>query len=407
MYPAHLLRPLFFPVLAVAGCWALLPYVHQWSNDYGNLLTAAPAVLGIFLLILAQVFNQGRTGQLVLLVILSYGFIQWRLQSSLDEPDTWWLYFWFTLLWPLNAAAVRFLPERRPFSLAGAAFPAALLLQASLVWLSYQLQALTGLREWVLTFRDQSGGGHLPLTGWVSFCLAIGLTFNRLPRNADIPFAFAAVMILHGILFFAFAIPFISLLIAMLSLLLLFAVLLISNHQLAFIDELTGIPARRALMNDLKHRHGRYVLVMADIDHFKKFNDTHGHDVGDDVLRLVAAQLGKTGGGGRAYRYGGEEFTLVFPAGEAQQFHPFIDATRERIASYPLIVRNREQRPQDHREGKKQRGHTATSKTLNVTMSFGVARREAGESIEVLMKRADQALYKAKRNGRNRVEDAV
>jgi diguanylate cyclase (GGDEF)-like protein len=51
---------------------------------------------------------------------------------------------------------------------------------------------------------------------------------------------------------------------------------------------------------------------MSDVDHFKRFNDTHGHDVGDQVLRLVASKLSKVSGGGRAYRYGGEEFALVF-----------------------------------------------------------------------------------------------
>ena len=57
----------------------------------------------------------------------------------------------------------------------------------------------------------------------------------------------------------------------------------------------------------------RYVLAMADVDHFKSFNDTHGHDTGDQVLKLVAARLAQVKGGGRAFRYGGEEFTVLFP----------------------------------------------------------------------------------------------
>ncbi|MCD8532013.1 MAG: GGDEF domain-containing protein [Saccharospirillaceae bacterium] len=195
-------------------------------------------------------------------------------------------------------------------------------------------------------------------------------------------------------------------LVSIVSLLLLFATLLINNHHLAFIDELTGLPGRRALMNDLKHRHGHYLLVMADIDHFKQFNDTHGHDVGDEVLRLVAAQLNKTRGGGRAYRYGGEEFTLIFPSSGLSECLPFIEATRERIASYPLAVRNRQQRPDNQRQGQKKRGQNNRRNMLTITMSFGVARRNRGETIEDVMKRADNALYKAKENGRNRVEQA-
>ena len=402
-----LLRSLLFPVLALAGCWLLLPYIHVWTSDYGNLLMAAPVVSGVFLLILSQIFNQGRTGQLVLLVTLSYLLVQFRLQTTLDEPGTYWIYFWLTLLWPLNAAAIRYLPERRPLSLSGLVFPAAVLLQVAVIYVLYLTPFSAAVSEWILTFREQKGGGLLPVVSWVSFCLGVALTLNRLPPQPDLPFAFAAVIILHGAMFFAFALPFISVLVALLSMLLLFYVLLVSNHQLAFIDELTGLPGRRALMNDLRHRHGRYILIMADIDHFKQFNDTHGHDVGDDVLRLVASQLDKTTGGGRAYRYGGEEFTLLFPAMELAEVRPFIEATRERIASYPLVVRNREQRPKDLREGKKQRGQAPKKKVLHVTMSFGAARRNSGEAIGTLMKRADQALYKAKQNGRNRVEDAL
>merc|ERR1712000_115881 len=182
----------------------------------------------------------------------------------------------------------------------------------------------------------------LPLPAMFSFAIAAILLCVRLPRERDIPLAFVGLLILHGLMFWQFDQSYMSALTATLSLLLLLATLLITNHQLAFIDELTSLPGRRAPMNDLKHRHGHYLLVMADIDHFKQFNDTHGHDTGDDVLRLVASQLGKTTGGGRAYRYGGEEFTLVFPSMDAIDCRPFIEATRERIAAYPLVIRDKQ-----------------------------------------------------------------
>ncbi|MBD9413860.1 GGDEF domain-containing protein [Pseudomonas sp. PDM16] len=94
-----------------------------------------------------------------------------------------------------------------------------------------------------------------------------------------------------------------------LVMLMLVAAVVHEAYQMAYRDELTGLPGRRAL-NDRLDRLGRnYVIAMADVDHFKKFNDTHGHDVGDQVLRLVASQLRRIGGGGKAYRFGGEEFT--------------------------------------------------------------------------------------------------
>jgi diguanylate cyclase (GGDEF)-like protein len=400
------LRPAALPFIVLLAAWFSLPYMPRWHADYALLLQALPYGLGVLLLLLTQLFNQGRIGQMAILTLVTYALVQQRLQVQLSDADTYWAFFWLCLLWPVNVALIRYLPERRPFSLGGMIFPAILSLQFLVLaalsisdWYSASL-------NWTAGFREQASAGLLPLPAWISFTLSAALIINRLPQQSDTPLALLALLLLHGWLFYRLDASQISVLVSSLSLLLLFATLLINNHHLAFIDELTGLPGRRALMNDLKHRHGRYLLVMADIDHFKQFNDTHGHDVGDDVLRLVAAQLNKTSGGGRAYRYGGEEFTLIFPSSELSECLPFIEATRERIASYPLVVRNRQQRPETQRQGKKQRGQSNNSKTLNVTMSFGAARRNSGESIEELMKRADKALYKAKENGRNRVEKA-
>jgi len=400
------LRPAALPFIVLLAAWFSLPYMPRWNADYALLLQALPYGLGVLLLLLAQLFNQGRIAQMAILTLATYALVQQRLQVQLSDPDTYWLFFWLCLLWPLNAALIRYLPDRRPLSLGGLLFPAILALQLLLLGSLSISSWYAASLDWVEGFRQQASAGLLPLPAWISFTLGTALMVNRLPRQSDTPLAMLALLLLHGWLFYRLDASQISVLVSSLSLLLLFATLLINNHHLAFIDELTSLPGRRALMNDLKHRHGRYLLVMADIDHFKQFNDTHGHDVGDDVLRLVAALLNKTSGGGRAYRYGGEEFTLIFPATELNECLPFIEATRERIAAYPLMVRNRQQRPETQRQGKKQRGQNNDSKTLSVTMSFGAARRNSGESIEDLMKRADKALYKAKENGRNRVEKA-
>ena len=82
-------------------------------------------------------------------------------------------------------------------------------------------------------------------------------------------------------------------------------------HHIAYTDELTGILGRRALMEHFLGLGKKYTVAMVDIDHFKNFNDTYGHDVGDEVLRRVARVLDGVKDG-RAFRYGGEEFTLVF-----------------------------------------------------------------------------------------------
>ena len=145
-------------------------------------------------------------------------------------------------------------------------------------------------------------------------------------------------------------------------------------YQMAFRDELTGLPGRRAL-NERMQRLGRnYVLAMSDVDHFKKFNDTHGHDVGDQVLRLVASKLSKIGGGGKAYRYGGEEFALVFAGKTLEECMPHLEVIRESIATYNIHLRNQDSRPQDDSQGRQRRAGTSAS-SVSVTVSIGVAER--------------------------------
>ena len=91
------------------------------------------------------------------------------------------------------------------------------------------------------------------------------------------------------------------------------------SHRMAFRDELTGLPGRRALQERMAGLGPAYAIAMADVDHFKNFNDTHGHDGGDQVLKLVAARLAKIEGGGVAFRYGGEEFTVLLSAASSRR----------------------------------------------------------------------------------------
>ena len=112
-----------------------------------------------------------------------------------------------------------------------------------------------------------------------------------------------------------------------------------TSYAMAFRDELTGLPARRALWQEIESAGRSYAVAMVDVDHFKNFNDRHGHDVGDQVLRLVGAQLGKVAGGGRAFRYGGEEFTVIFPGKGREDVLPHLEELRERIETSRFAVR--------------------------------------------------------------------
>lgn len=173
------------------------------------------------------------------------------------------------------------------------------------------------------------------------------------------------------------------------------------SFQLAYRDELTGLPGRRALNEFLVTNTGNITVLMVDIDHFKRFNDRYGHDVGDQVLKLVASRLAGVRGG-KAYRYGGEEFIIVFPGKALNDVLPRAEETRKSVKKAEFVLRS----PWKRRKGgpKKRKNSTSSGKRLSVTVSIGIAEtnRQNNAPSEVI-KAADKALYRAKRTGRNRV----
>jgi len=185
----------------------------------------------------------------------------------------------------------------------------------------------------------------------------------------------------------------------------LIAALLHESHQLAFHDQLTGLPGRRALEERLRSLDNSYAIAMVDVDHFKKFNDTHGHAIGDQVLKLVGGQLGQIAGGGIAYRYGGEEFCVLFPGASLDEAERELESIRDAIEKYRMAVRG-EDRPKKAEVGAKLRGAAAPEKLLSVTVSIGVAAPSETETLATphqVIRAADEALYRAKQGGRNRV----
>jgi GGDEF domain-containing protein len=183
----------------------------------------------------------------------------------------------------------------------------------------------------------------------------------------------------------------------------LFVAVLQETHRLAFVDELTSLPGRRSLSERMAALGPVFTVALADVDHFKKFNDVHGHDIGDQVLKLVAARLAEVQGGGQAFRYGGEEFCVIFEGRTAAEALPHLEAIRASIETYRMAVRG-EERPRDPQAGTRLRGASVPLQQISVTISIGVAGRTGPEEKPAaVIKAADQALYRAKHAGRNRV----
>lgn len=196
-----------------------------------------------------------------------------------------------------------------------------------------------------------------------------------------------------------------------------------NSYLLAYHDELTGLPSRRAFNEMTMRLQPPYCLAVVDIDHFKRFNDTYGHDVGDQVLRLVASKLAGVTGGGHAFRCGGEEFNIVFPGKRLDDVTDHLERLRKVIQSSEFQMRGQDRRQvprgadrRKERPAKRPRVKTAEladpalsgiSSALSVTVSMGVAMSDSQLSNpDHVLLDADRALYRAKEDGRNRVEVA-
>ena len=262
------------------------------------------------------------------------------------------------------------------------------------------MQRLLSDTHWPALATGLSPLAQLP--GWL-FVVALALLgwqVHRQPR----PSVLAAVITLAGLYLMLpriFISPVLLVSISIALMVLVISAVVQESFDLAFRDDLTGLPGRRALNNTLKQLGHSYTLAMVDVDHFKKFNDTHGHDAGDQVLKLVASRLARVGGGGRAFRYGGEEFTLVFDGVDARAAREAIEQVRKAVAEAQMQLRNRSQRDGNDSRGQQRRGQGGSGKTVNVTVSIGVADHRAADTPQAVIKAADKALYAAKDSGRN------
>lgn len=195
-----------------------------------------------------------------------------------------------------------------------------------------------------------------------------------------------------------------------------------NSYLLAYHDELTTLPSRRAFNEASGALKSPYSIAVVDIDHFKGFNDTYGHDTGDQVLRMVATNLGRVTGGGQAYRCGGEEFNILFPGKTTAEVLPHLEALREAVERSAFRMRGADRRqvprgPDRRNQRSRPRARKSdaiprlteekSSLMLSVTISIGVATTATDKfGPETVLECADKALYRAKANGRNRVEAA-
>ena len=404
------LRPMAAPVVIIIAA-ALALWVGPSLPPSLSGLKEAGAYFVLFAAAgMSLWFNRGRAFVATVSLLLAYFGFRLALDMGADSFAAKTAYTAAVVLVPLNVLVALFLPERGVsyhgdyrwlFIAAGE-----LLL---VIWVASSGRSpLSGmawqdmLEHWLLR------SPPAPFLGRVLFCAAFTAAAWRAWPQKGGPLSPLAIGIAGALLAFFIGCEWATnatvfgVFTAAAGAILVVAMLQ-ESHRLAFNDELTGLPGRRALFEAMAGLGPRYTLAMADVDHFKSFNDTHGHDIGDQVLKLVAARLAEVTGGGRAFRYGGEEFTVLFPESSLEEAMPHLEAIRASVEGYRMAVRG-EDRPKEKEEGEKLRAAEEPDETLSVTISIGAA-APGGEGVtpEQILKAADEALYRAKRGGRNRV----
>jgi len=319
------------------------------------------------------------------------GAPHWRLQT-------------LALLLPLNLALFSLLPDQGLRARTSLLSAAALAVQAvalvflprtAVSWMELQLGRPPLPPEW---FRwSWAGQPALLAFGVAAILLAGHFLWRRRPTDRGLFWALAAAFVgihaVHG--------PRLTMLYFGSGALILAVSLIEHAHTMAYVDALTDLPNRRALDEFLPQLGRRFSLAMVDIDHFKTFNDTHGHDAGDQVLRKVAGHLATVSGRGRVFRYGGEEFCVVFPGQSRKEAQPHLEALRARIEEAGFRLRGR-LRPK--RKPPERRSRPRGGVKVHVTVSIGVAELgESFDSAQAVIEAADRALYRAKEEGRNQV----
>ena len=386
------LRPLWVPAGILVAAALLVWRGYPLPPTLVGLRTWAPyAALGAAA-VLAFGFNRGRA--FVIAATLLGAFAAWQVWHTKAVYTT------LVVFVAMNAVLVMLYRER------GARY------RASYAWLA--LLAAEGLLiAWIGRSPERSSLDYwwlrsppTPFIGRLMLAAAFaGAVWRAWPEYKPVPVGIAGALATYFLAAEWAASPGAYALFMEASGIMLIVALLQDSHQLAFRDQLTGLPGRRALEERLRSVRSRYVVAMVDVDHFKQFNDTHGHDIGDQVLRLVAGRLAEVRDG-IAYRYGGEEFCVLFPGSDVADAERALEAIRRSIEHYRMAVRAPD-RPKLAEEGAKRRGRIASQgapeKVLSVTVSIGLAAPASGQAPREVLKAADEALYRAKKAGRNRV----
>jgi diguanylate cyclase (GGDEF)-like protein len=369
-----------------------------------GLRTLGPFVVLALGVAFALRFNRGRA--LIILASLFAAYAGYQYAQMLGGFAQKAVYTALVVIVPLNALAAMALPERGVLYYGSYRWAVLIGGEALLIlWIAAAGRSeLSGLAWQGLLEHWLFRSPPTPLAGRLIFAAAfVAALWRAWPKHTPLDIGIAAALAAFFIAAEWAVSPNVFGVFMTAAGIIVLVAFVQESHRLAFRDELTGLPGRRALDERLRALGPHYVIAMADVDHFKGFNDTHGHDIGDQVLKLVAARLAEAGGGAEAFRYGGEEFCMLFRDKTLKEALPYLEHTRAAVERYKMAIRS-DERPRHQDAGIRRRGDSVPTKILSVTISIGGAEPEFERQPPVhVLKSADEALYRAKKGGRNRV----
>ena len=385
-----------FLILVAAALLVTLPSLHGTALA---LATVFPFTVVAAALLLGWRFNRSRLVFSIALLALT----EYLLLKGVDNPRDRVFFLALTFLLPINLALVALLPERGTLTTAGLVRWVLLGVQALAVVFIAQAfpdKALKFLTTHIVPARWTAWTPvqQPAIIAFIGIAVLLILAWLREPQS-PVRGYFYAFLAVFAALSWPAAGPGQEIWLGTSGLILVIAVIE-ASYLMAYRDGLTELPGRRALNEALPRLSGQFSVAMVDVDHFKRFNDTYGHDAGDHVLRLVAARLAQAPGGGTAYRYGGEEFAVVFPGKGQDECLPHLEELREMVETHRFTMRRRF-RPRVKPKNEKER---KSRQAIMITVSIGVAERNHRHtSPDQVIQAADKALYRAKEAGRNRV----
>ena len=394
------------PVSVITAACLLVPAMSGMSAGRQELLILAPylvTALGIFLSIH---FHRGRPVMVLLLLIIFYAGTKQYLPGGGAGPVRPELYRAVVPLIPVNIALIALMRERSIMSRGGRVRMLFLTVQAVLVfWFVRQgIYPASQAHGFPITFLPTVAPNLVTQPALITGVMACAVTaILTLRRQSPVDAGLLGALIAFCIDCVWIATPHVHTVVTTAGVLILTLAVVRDSYNMAFRDEMTNLLSRRSLNENLGMLGRRYAIAMLDLDHFKRINDCYGHETGDQVLKMVAGKMKDIGCNAKLYRYGGEEFTILFPGRGVKEVMPELERLRQTIADYHLYLRGT-RRPASDQDGMRLRGTRADTLSLSITISIGVAeRRDDLAAPEDVLQAADKALYISKKMGRNRV----